>query len=252
MTISAIQKESGEAQPLGFSSSAGTFSFNSAVGCGFLDCFFQFNPLTQSGTEVITNDTPMMTWYHLTSDINRNTAHFEFDYKWKSICECGCLELKAKKGLWKQLTSLDYPDHYCNLMKCKYLITAPQGCIVDANITELALEPNEDVLAIFDGTNITDRRIKITSGVEIFTDLLRSTAETMTVYFETDSSITNKGFVLYYTAGPFLFILERQHFQVQIERSEEKFNLLQTAVMFRRPKKSLERHFRSWFYQLVS
>ncbi|VDM13241.1 unnamed protein product [Wuchereria bancrofti] len=103
----------------------------------------------------------MMTWYHLTSDINRNTAHFEFDYKWKSICECGCLELKAKKGLWKQLTSLDYPDHYCNLMKCKYLITAPQGCIVDANITELALEPNEDVLAIFDGTNITDRRIKM-------------------------------------------------------------------------------------------
>ncbi|EJW80518.1 hypothetical protein WUBG_08574, partial [Wuchereria bancrofti] len=67
-----------------------------------------------------------------------------------SVCECGCLELKAKKGLWKQLTSLDYPDHYCNLMKCKYLITAPQGCIVDANITELALEPNEDVLAIFD------------------------------------------------------------------------------------------------------
>ncbi|VDN89188.1 unnamed protein product [Brugia pahangi] len=202
MIISAIQKESdcrckGEAQPLKFSPSAGTVSFNSAVGCGFLDCFFQFNrpvtaldtdrirlvvnitytfkngeeeflevfininnyniipshlnerdvnyyacqnifepALTQSGTEVVTNDTPMMIWYHLASDINKNTAQIN------------------------------------------------------------------------------------TSGVEIFTDLLRSTAETMTVYFKTD--ITNKGFVLYYTAGPFLFILEHQHFQVQIERSEEK------------------------------
>ncbi|OZC05293.1 hypothetical protein X798_07729 [Onchocerca flexuosa] len=160
-----------------------------------------FEPtLAQSGTEEVTNDSPMMIWYHLASDINRRAAQFDFNYKWKSICECGSLELEAKEGLWKQLTSPDYPGHYCNLMKCQYLITAPQGYVVVANITELALEPNEDVLAIFDGINITDRRIRITSGIEIFTDLLRSTAEMMTVYFETDISITNKGFVLYYSA----------------------------------------------------
>lgn len=46
-------------------------------------------------------------------------------------------------------------------MKCQYLIRAPQGYIVVANITELALEANEDILAIFDGTNITDRRIRM-------------------------------------------------------------------------------------------
>ncbi|EJD76583.1 hypothetical protein LOAG_16527 [Loa loa] len=123
---------------------------------------YSFEPaLAQSGTEEIMNDMPMMIWYHLASDINKQAAQFDFDYKWKSICECGCLELEAKKGLWKQLTSPDYPSHYCNLMKCQYLITAPQGYIVIANITEVALEPNEDVLAIFDGSNITDRRIKM-------------------------------------------------------------------------------------------
>uniref|UniRef100_A0A0R3RZ52 CUB domain-containing protein n=1 Tax=Elaeophora elaphi TaxID=1147741 RepID=A0A0R3RZ52_9BILA len=240
MTISAVQKKDdcrckGEAQPLEFSSLAGTFSFSAPADCGFLDCFFQFNrpvtaldtdrvrlvvnitytfkdgeeeflevltninnyniipshrnerditifepTLAESGTEEITNDTPMMIWYHLASDINGRAAQFDFDYKWKSICECGRLELEAKKDLWKQLTSPDYPSHYCNLMKCQYLISAPLRYIVVVNITELALEPNEDVLAIFDGTNITDRRIRITSGVEIFTDLLRSTAETMT------------------------------------------------------------------------
>ncbi|VIO88976.1 Uncharacterized protein BM_BM3407 [Brugia malayi] len=142
----------GEVQPLEFSS-AGTFSFNSVVGCGFLDCFFQFNrPVTfrtstnskwnGGGNERYTND-----------DLVSLGIRYQQKYcsnQHSSVCECGCLELKAKKGLWKQLTSPDYPNHYCKLMKCKYLITAPQGCIVVANITELALEPNEDVLAIFD------------------------------------------------------------------------------------------------------
>uniref|UniRef100_A0A915Q2I6 CUB domain-containing protein n=1 Tax=Setaria digitata TaxID=48799 RepID=A0A915Q2I6_9BILA len=161
-----------------------------------------FDPaLAQSGIEEVTNDTPLMIWYHLASDINKQAAQFDFSYKWKPICECGYLGLEAKDGEWKQLTSPDYPSHYCNLMKCQYLITAPQGYIVVVNITELALEPNEDLLVIFDGANITNKRIKITSGVEIFTDLLRSSTEVMTVYFETDISITNKGFVLYYTAA---------------------------------------------------
>ncbi|MCP9263127.1 Angiomotin [Dirofilaria immitis] len=160
-----------------------------------------FEPtLAESGTEEVTNDSPIMIWYHLASDINKHAAQFDFGYKWKLICECGSLELEAKEGLWKQLTSPDYPSHYCNLMKCQYLITAPQEYIVVANITELALEPNEDMLVFFDGPNITDRRIRITTGIEIFTDLLRSTGEAMTVYFETDISITNKGFILYYTA----------------------------------------------------
>uniref|UniRef100_A0AAF5PKS4 Uncharacterized protein n=1 Tax=Wuchereria bancrofti TaxID=6293 RepID=A0AAF5PKS4_WUCBA len=77
----------------------GMFSFNS----DFLDCSFQFNrPVNNGGgNERYTND-----------DL---------------------------KGLWKQLTAPDYLDHYCNLMKCKYLMTAPQGCT-----------PEEDVLAILD------------------------------------------------------------------------------------------------------
>lgn len=46
---------------------------------------YSFEPaLAQSGTEEVTNDTPMMIWYHLASDINRSTAQFDFDYKWKS------------------------------------------------------------------------------------------------------------------------------------------------------------------------
>ncbi|VDN35462.1 unnamed protein product [Gongylonema pulchrum] len=107
------------------------------------------------------NDTPMVVWYHLASDINRQAAEFKFNYSWKPICQCGELELQAEEGVWKQLTSPDYPNNYCNSMQCQYLITAPPGYHVAVNITELFLEPNEDVLAIFDGSNITDQRIRL-------------------------------------------------------------------------------------------
>lgn len=44
-----------------------------------------FEPmLARTGTEEITNDRPVMIWYHLASDINRKAAQFDFVYKWKS------------------------------------------------------------------------------------------------------------------------------------------------------------------------
>ncbi|VDN00864.1 unnamed protein product [Thelazia callipaeda] len=166
-------------------------------------------------TKVIINDSPLMIWYHLASDSNKQISQLNFNYEWRKICECGNPQLYAEKGTWKKLTSPDYPSHYCNLMECQYLITAPEGCNVLLNITELALEPNEDILTIFDGSNITDRQISLATGVEIFTELLESSAETMTIYFQTDISITSKGFVIYYTAGNLIYF---QNFSFRILR----------------------------------
>ncbi|VDN42018.1 unnamed protein product [Gongylonema pulchrum] len=43
-----------------------------------------FDPtLSESGSEEIMNDTPMVVWYHLASDINRQAAEFKFNYSWK-------------------------------------------------------------------------------------------------------------------------------------------------------------------------
>ncbi|VDN43831.1 unnamed protein product [Gongylonema pulchrum] len=82
------------------------------------------------------------------------------------------MELQAEEGVWKQLTSPDYPNNYCNSMQCQYLITAPPGYHVAVNITELFLEPNEDVLAIFDGSNITDQRIRLFVFVFFFLGII--------------------------------------------------------------------------------
>uniref|UniRef100_A0A1I8EZJ7 Uncharacterized protein n=1 Tax=Wuchereria bancrofti TaxID=6293 RepID=A0A1I8EZJ7_WUCBA len=54
-------------------------SFNRSYVYSNLGIIFMYlygfeSALTQSRTEVVTNDTPMMIWYHLAFDINRNTA----------------------------------------------------------------------------------------------------------------------------------------------------------------------------------
>lgn len=53
----------------------------------------------------------------------------------------------------------------------------------------------------------------------------------MTVYFETDVSITNKGFVLYYTAGSVIFLLSRNLITYKYKITKDK-TIYQTYINF--------------------
>lgn len=80
---------------------------------------YSFEPmLTQSGTEEITNDMPVMIWYHLAADINRHVAQFDFDYKWKSSWSY-CF-LKLSKGLMS--TNLSFLNFAYNFEKFTIIV----------------------------------------------------------------------------------------------------------------------------------
>lgn len=46
-------------------------------------------------------------------------------------------------------------------MACEYQITAPNGYIVALNVTEVNMEIDEDFVALFDGVNISDTRLRL-------------------------------------------------------------------------------------------
>uniref|UniRef100_A0A158Q4Q5 CUB domain-containing protein n=1 Tax=Dracunculus medinensis TaxID=318479 RepID=A0A158Q4Q5_DRAME len=220
----------GSAQPLQFSTKSGQFSFDIPPDCSYLDCFLHFTkPILASinfepgikiaGSARIVNNEPMGFWYHLaSSDNNSQIASFNFTYEWRKICQCGQSKLIANSEQSKILSSPDYPEYYCNMMKCNYSIIAPAGYIVAINITELSLETNEDFVAFFDGPSANNTRLRIlilqrvyyeqmelycrATGTNVYEPLIKSTQPEMFVYFESDVSIVNKGFVLYYYAEP--------------------------------------------------
>uniref|UniRef100_A0A183UV67 CUB domain-containing protein n=1 Tax=Toxocara canis TaxID=6265 RepID=A0A183UV67_TOXCA len=107
--------------------------------------------VSKEGVDEVSSEVPTRFWYHLAADAPGKAASIKFSYQWRP----------TSSKQWKQLTSPDYPAFYCNSMKCQYLITAPDGYIVVVNITEVALEPNEDILALFNGPNITHKRLEL-------------------------------------------------------------------------------------------
>uniref|UniRef100_A0A915BXF6 CUB domain-containing protein n=1 Tax=Parascaris univalens TaxID=6257 RepID=A0A915BXF6_PARUN len=165
-----------------------------------LDVIIYEPGLSKKGNDEMTADAPTRFWYHLAANAPGGVANIKFAYEWRPICECGELNLQASDNEWKRLTSPDYPAFYCNSMKCQYLITAPHDQVVVVNITEVALEPNEDILALFNGPNITDKRLELATGIQMFNYLIKGSVNEMTVYFESDVSISNKGFVLFYAS----------------------------------------------------
>jgi len=76
-------------------------------------------------------------WLHRKGDDRvdmRREVHLY--YEWRERCLCGQRELKAERGKWKTLTSPDYPQDYCNNMRCDYVIRADEGEFLRVNVTE--------------------------------------------------------------------------------------------------------------------
>ncbi|KAI1712113.1 CUB domain-containing protein [Ditylenchus destructor] len=139
-------------------------------------------------------------WYHREGDKTNGARKLRIEYEWREKCYCGENELKAELGVWKLLTSPDYPLQYCNNLNCEYRIVADEGFQIALNITDFFTEMNQDSLAIFDGNTTDKEHLQLVSGVELFMPIIRTESNMMTLLFTTDLSITMRGFSLIYTA----------------------------------------------------
>uniref|UniRef100_A0A7I4Y9E0 CUB domain-containing protein n=1 Tax=Haemonchus contortus TaxID=6289 RepID=A0A7I4Y9E0_HAECO len=118
-------------------------------------------------------------------------------------CSCDNGSIKtAVVGEWDVLTSPAYPLSYCNDMLCVTRIVAPEGHHVVLNITDFYTEPYNDVLALFDGWNITGRHIEVFHGKKRFPYLIRNSNETLSLVFKSDHEVYYQGFRLLFSAEP--------------------------------------------------
>uniref|UniRef100_W6NST2 CUB domain containing protein n=1 Tax=Haemonchus contortus TaxID=6289 RepID=W6NST2_HAECO len=70
------------------------------------------------------------------------------------------------------------------------------------NITDFYTEPYNDVLALFDGWNITGRHIEVFHGKKRFPYLIRNSNETLSLVFKSDHEVYYQGFRLLFSAEP--------------------------------------------------
>uniref|UniRef100_A0A0K0FSH8 CUB domain-containing protein n=1 Tax=Strongyloides venezuelensis TaxID=75913 RepID=A0A0K0FSH8_STRVS len=139
-------------------------------------------------------------WYHREKPFMSSEATINIQYNFNVLCACPPEVLSASVGTWKTLTSPDYPQHYCNDLTCRHLIEAPPGYRVMVNVTDVSTEMNHDKVVLFDGDNINTTHIELFSGLVTMSDLIWSRNSQMTVLFESDTSITGKGYSLLYSA----------------------------------------------------
>ncbi|KAK5969987.1 CUB domain-containing protein, partial [Trichostrongylus colubriformis] len=116
-------------------------------------------------------------------------------------CSCNNGSVTAVVGEWNELTSPAYPLSYCNDLLCVTRILAPEGHHVVLNITDFYTEPYNDVLALFDGWNITGKHMEVLYGKKRFPYLIRNTNETLSLVFKSDHEVYYSGYRLLYSAG---------------------------------------------------
>lgn len=157
----------------------------------------------------VPGNSPETTILYQRSLPENSTEHLEmasFTVNWmRDIEDCACdkeTDKGAIVGEWYELTSPAYPLSYCDDMECVTRITAPVGHHVVLNITDFYTEPYNDVLALFDGRNITGRHMDVLYGHKRFPYLIRNTNETMSLVFKSDHEISYHGFRLLYSAEP--------------------------------------------------
>ncbi|CAD5235145.1 unnamed protein product [Bursaphelenchus xylophilus] len=143
-------------------------------------------------------DEPVKIWYHREAVAVEGVDHLlDIKIEWKKRCVCPAAHLKATDD-WQELTSPDYPDPYCDSMNCTHVITAPEGKLVEVNVTLLDLEYSSDTLSLFDGDSMNSSKIDQLTGLEYFNTPFRSSSASMTLYFKSDRSLASNGYVLQY------------------------------------------------------
>ncbi|VDO23104.1 unnamed protein product [Haemonchus placei] len=157
--------------------------------------------------EISKNSRPVTILYERNVQANSSlpSAMTSFLVSWMPSEGCSCDNGSIKTavvGEWDVLTSPAYPLSYCNDMLCVTRIVAPEGHHVVLNITDFYTEPYNDVLALFDGWNITGRHIEVFHGKKRFPYLIRNSNETLSLVFKSDHEVYYQGFRLLFSAEP--------------------------------------------------
>eukprot|EP00081_Caenorhabditis_elegans_P026746 NP_510345.2 Uncharacterized protein CELE_F16B12.1 [Caenorhabditis elegans] len=92
-----------------------------------------------------------------------------------------------------------YPSEYANNEKCKFLILAPDHCRLTLSIDEISLENFHDFVFIYDG-NSTDGKLIKRYTSHITHEVLNISSSSVLIMFQTDQSISDRGFHITATA----------------------------------------------------
>jgi hypothetical protein len=75
---------------------------------------------------------------------------------------------------------------------CKWLITAPEGKVVEFSFTEMDTQPRIDLIYFFDGSGTHEEIMAVLSGTEI-PPVLKTWGNQVLVWFLSDSEVQGKG-----------------------------------------------------------
>ncbi|KAG9276492.1 cubilin [Astyanax mexicanus] len=127
------------------------------------------------------------------SDGSVNAPGFSLSYE-ASVEECGG-DLNAASGT---ISSPNYPNLYPHNRVCRWRITVPQGRRVTLTINDLRLEDHGscsfDYVEVINGLVANSPRLQRFCGSVPAGTQVKSSGNTMTVVFATDSSVSNGGF----------------------------------------------------------
>ncbi|XP_017555843.2 cubilin [Pygocentrus nattereri] len=131
------------------------------------------------------------------SDSSGNAAGFSLSFE-ASVEECGG-DLNAASGT---ISSPNYPNLYPHNRVCHWRITVPQGRRVTLTFNDLRLEEHGscafDYVEVRNGLASNAPRIQRFCGTVPAGTEVKSSGNTMTVIFSTDSSVSNGGFTADY------------------------------------------------------
>ncbi|XP_030624670.1 LOW QUALITY PROTEIN: cubilin [Chanos chanos] len=133
------------------------------------------------------------------SDGSGNAGGFSLSFE-ASVEECGG-DLSAPSGT---ISSPNYPNLYPHNRLCRWHITVPQGRRVTLTINDMRLEDHGncfyDYVEVLNGFSATAPRLERFCGTVPAGHQVKSSGNTMTVIFRTDSSVSNGGFTADYSS----------------------------------------------------
>ncbi|XP_019897556.2 cubilin [Esox lucius] len=140
-------------------------------------------------------------YIRFSSDSGGNAPGFSLSFV-ASVEVCGG-ELNAPSGT---ISSPNYPNLYPHSRTCRWEITVTSGRRVTLTIDDLRLEGSEsscyaDYVEVLNGFGATAPRLQRLCGTVPAGYQVRSSGNTMTVVFQTDSSVSNGGFTASYSSS---------------------------------------------------
>ncbi|KAK3572019.1 hypothetical protein QTP86_022249 [Hemibagrus guttatus] len=133
------------------------------------------------------------------SDGSGRATGFSLSFE-ASIEECGG-DLNAPSGT---ISSPNYPNLYPHNRVCRWKITVPQGRRVTLTLNDLRLEDHNtclfDYVEVINGVLSNSPRLQRFCGSVPASTQVKSSGNTMTVVFVTDSSVSNGGFTADYSS----------------------------------------------------